>query len=70
MEGSEGFDGMLVAYVVIGLALLALGIVLYLRSVESRRTYTCGACGETQKVELMAATRCSVCGAPIAPKGD
>ena len=57
----------LLAYVFVGLLLVALGFLFYLRSVASRRRHTCPECGEVQEVELMNASRCSTCGAPLGP---
>ena len=47
-------------------ALLLLGVVLYLFSVRSRKSYRCPQCGETiTNVEYMKAKRCGMCGAPL-----
>ncbi len=46
-----------------GLAVLAL--LFYLRAANSRRTYTCPQCGERVRVELMDASSCNMCGAPL-----
>lgn len=54
----------LIWIVVLG-GLVALGLFLYLRAVESRKHYRCPACGEAQTVELMQASHCSTCGAPL-----
>ena len=35
------------------------------RSMASRKTYRCPVCSEEQRVELMDASRCSHCGAPL-----
>ncbi len=45
--------------------LLFLGIVFYLRSAASRQTYRCSQCGESFRVELMDASHCNHCGAPL-----
>ena len=49
------------------LVIATIGFLLYLRSVDSRRRYQCAACGETQRVELMTASHCNCCGAPLDP---
>lgn len=46
-------------------ALIAVGVILFLRAVDSRKHYTCPECGEKQRVELMEASRCNTCGAPL-----
>ncbi|MAE63776.1 MAG: hypothetical protein CMJ18_05845 [Phycisphaeraceae bacterium] len=45
--------------------LVVLGILFYLRAVASRRRMRCPQCGETVQVELMEASHCSSCGAPL-----
>lgn len=52
-----------IIYAGIGLVLLVLGILFYLRSVSSRKSYRCPHCGEIVQVELMDAIHCNVCGA-------
>ena len=49
----------------IGLAVVGLGIVFYLRAVASRKVYNCPQCGEVVRVELMRASHCNHCGAPL-----
>ena len=57
-------------YVFIAAIVIALGFVLYMRSLASRKQHTCPKCGEKQTVELMHASRCNTCGAPFdAPRG-
>jgi ribosomal protein S27AE len=52
--------------ILILLALLVLGLVFYLFSVRSRKSYRCPKCGETiTNVEYMKAKRCGMCGAPL-----
>jgi len=52
-------------YLILG-AVLLLGLVLYLFSVRSRKSYRCPQCGEAIKnVEYMKAKRCGMCGAPL-----
>ena len=46
----------LVVYAVVGILLAWLAVVLYLRSVASRKHYTCRECGEQVTVELMNAS--------------
>jgi predicted RNA-binding Zn-ribbon protein involved in translation (DUF1610 family) len=48
-----------------GLCVVALGILLYSRAVASRKAHVCPQCGERITVELMDATRCNACGAPL-----
>lgn len=40
-------------------------LLTYLRSLLSRKKYYCPKCGEQIQVELMEASRCSVCGARL-----
>lgn len=47
------------------LILLPLMGLLFFRAYASRKKYTCPNCGEQIQVELMEATRCSVCGSPL-----
>jgi hypothetical protein len=65
--GSQVMAGLLVIliYAVVGAMVVALGALLYARSVSSRKTYCCPQCGERVSVELMKAGRCNVCGAPL-----
>lgn len=42
-----------------------LELLTYLRSLFSRKKYFCPQCGEEIQVELMEASRCSVCGARL-----
>lgn len=42
-----------------------IAVLLYMRSVSSRKSYTCPQCGECMTVELMEASRCNTCGAPL-----
>ena len=63
-------DDVIVAAVAGGLV-LGLMIVFFLRSRESRKTYSCPRCGEQVTVELMEASRCNSCGAPLdLPRGS
>ena len=55
----------LLVYAGIGVVVVALGVVLYVRSVSSRKRYCCPQCGERMTVELMKAGHCNVCGAPL-----
>jgi DNA-directed RNA polymerase subunit RPC12/RpoP len=52
-------------YGVAAFVIVGLGIVLYLFSVQSRRSYHCPSCGERQQVEHMSAYHCNMCGAPF-----
>ena len=45
--------------------LIALGVLLWLRSAASRKTQVCRQCGEQVTVELMDGTHCQSCGAPL-----
>ena len=55
----------LAVYGGIGLLLVGLGVVFYLRAVASRKTYACPQCGEVVRVELMRASHCNHCGTPL-----
>ena len=57
----------LLLYVLVGAAVIGLGVLLWLRSVASRKRYRCPQCGEAATVELMEASRCSTCGASLGP---
>jgi hypothetical protein len=48
------------------LIVVGLGFLLYFRALASRRSSVCPQCGERLTVELMEATRCNTCGAPLA----
>lgn len=52
-------------YPAIGVLLLGLAAVLYFRASLSRKSYRCPQCHEVINVELMDATYCNVCGAPL-----
>ena len=52
-------------YGVGGAIIFGLGIVFTIRAVLSRKTYRCPSCGERVRVELMNATHCNTCGAPL-----
>ena len=45
--------------------LIGLPVGFWLRSAASRKTQVCGQCGEQVVVELMHATHCQNCGAPL-----
>jgi len=55
----------LLIYAGIGVIVVVLGILLYLRSVSNRKRYCCPQCGEQVSVELMKARHCNICGAPL-----
>jgi len=55
----------LLIYGSIAALIVVLGLVFYLRSVGSRKRYDCPQCGEQVSVELMRASHCSMCGAPL-----
>ena len=59
--------GLIVIFAVIFVTsgLIALGLLFYLRAVISRKTYRCRQCGEIVDVELMHASHCNTCGAPL-----
>ena len=46
-------------------AVVLLGLLFYVRAVVSRRAYRCPQCGEEARVELMSASHCNHCGAPL-----
>ncbi len=52
-------------YVGLGVAVVGLGVLFYLRSACSRKRYCCPQCGERVSVELMDAGHCNMCGAPL-----
>ena len=45
--------------------MITLCVLFYLRSVSTRKAYHCGQCGESFKTELMEASHCNHCGAPL-----
>ena len=50
--------------ILIGLVLI--GLILYIFSVLSRKSYRCPKCGErVSNVEYLSAKRCGMCGAPL-----
>jgi uncharacterized protein (DUF983 family) len=51
-----------------GLA-LGLGIVFFLRSMDSRKWFACPKCGERLRAELMEARHCNTCGAELKQEG-
>ncbi len=54
-----------------GFVLLAiLAVLLYLRAAGTRKGYVCPHCGERLTVELMSASRCNMCGAPLRTERD
>ena len=55
----------LLVYVGILLAIVFFGILFYTLSVQSRKTYTCPACGERVQMEHLEASHCNTCGAPL-----
>lgn len=65
-----GFVLVILFYLVLIGGFLGLVVFLYLRSVLSRRGYRCPHCGERLSVELMQATFCNVCGAPLRVEDD
>ncbi len=60
-------EGMVVIlfYAAAGVVVLIAGALFYARSVKSRKRYCCPKCGERVAVELMEASRCNMCGAPL-----
>ncbi|MGF1579405.1 MAG: hypothetical protein ACFCD0_08590 [Gemmataceae bacterium] len=52
-------------YALIGLAVVVFGGLVYVRATMSRKTYRCQECNEVISVELMDASYCNVCGAPL-----
>lgn len=53
----------------VNVILIVIGILIsiraYARAVRSRKIYKCSECGESFRVELMEASHCKVCGAPV-----
>ena len=47
------------------LVVVVLGVLFYLRAAASRKLYKCPQCGEMVEVELMKASHCNHCGAPL-----
>lgn len=60
-------EGLLVLlfYVLVGIGVLIVGVIFYLRAGLSRATYTCPKCQTRVRVELMEADHCNVCGARL-----
>jgi ribosomal protein S27AE len=53
-------------FVIIGIALLvAVGVVFYMFSVASRKSYRCPQCGERFTTEHLDAKRCGHCGTEL-----
>lgn len=52
-------------YGIIFAAVAVFALLFYMRSVESRKSYVCPQCGEKLRVELMNASHCNMCGAPL-----
>lgn len=52
---------------IIGGVIGAIAVLLYARSVASRKGMRCAQCGEYMRIELMSADnqRCNTCGAPL-----
>ena len=61
-------NGIIFVYLAMGVVVVGLGVLLYLRAVASRKRYACPKCGEKLSVELMKARRCNMCGAPLDEK--
>ena len=57
----------IVIYIIgsLAVALVMVVILVYLRAAGSRTTYKCPQCGEVFRVELMKASHCNHCGAPL-----
>ena len=55
----------LLIYLGIGVVVILLGILFFLRAFASRKTYRCPQCGEEIRVELMHASHCNTCGADL-----
>jgi hypothetical protein len=55
----------LLVYAGVGIGLVVLGALFYMRSVSTRKRYCCPQCGEQLSVELMKAQHCNLCGAPL-----
>ena len=48
---------------------ILLAVLFFLRAVASRKQYRCPQCGEAVKTELMSASHCNMCGAPLKQEG-
>lgn len=55
----------LLVYVGVFLAILLLAVLFYTLAVQSRKNYTCPACGERIQMEHLEASHCNMCGAPL-----
>lgn len=49
----------------IAIAVIAVGIIFYMFSVMSRKSYTCPKCGEKITTEYLNATHCGHCGVEL-----
>lgn len=58
----------LLIYAAVLAGLIVLGVLFYLRAVASRKHYRCPQCGERMTTELMSASHCNMCGAPLKPE--
>ena len=52
-------------YVAIGIPILIVAYLVYIKSVETRKFFKCTNCGETFRTEHMTAKSCKVCGAAL-----
>ena len=52
-------------YGTLGAVALLIAFAVWSRSVAHRRWYECPQCGERVRVELMRASNCNTCGAPL-----
>jgi DNA-directed RNA polymerase subunit RPC12/RpoP len=64
-----GPEIILVFYLMLGLGAIGLAVLLYVRAMASRAVYRCPQCQEIVTVELMQASRCNTCGAPLSYPG-
>lgn len=55
----------IIAYCVLGIVAIVLGVFFYTLSVQSRKRYICPACGERVHTEHLDASHCSTCGASL-----
>ena len=57
--------GILLIYCLIGIVVIAAGIIVYMFAVASRKSYFCPQCGEKMTTEYLNATHCGHCGADL-----
>jgi len=55
----------LMIYIAVAVLIGLFGLFFYLLSVQTRKKYSCPACGEQLRTEHMNASHCNMCGAPL-----